>query len=47
MSADIIDSHLANIINSDIFQKHYSKNARTESVRLIFKKDQRMQVKNF
>ena len=46
MSSDIIDSHLTNIIKSDISQKHYSENAKTATVRPIFKKNDRTKVKN-
>ena len=47
MSADIIHSLVTNIINNDISQKHYSDNAKTATVRPIFKKDDRTQVKNY
>ena len=47
MSANIIDCHLTNIINNDITQNHYSENAKTASVRPIFKKDDRTEIKNY
>ena len=46
MSTDIIDPHLTNTINSNTSQKHYSENAKTVSVRPIFKKDDRALVKH-
>lgn len=47
MSADIIDSHLINIVNNDIFQIHYSETTQTAYVKRIFKKDDGTQVKNY
>ena len=38
MSANIIDCHLANIINNDLSLNKYSKHAKTATVRPIFKK---------
>ena len=38
MSADIIDRHIANIINKDIVNNKFSENAKTAAVRPIFKK---------
>ena len=38
MSADIIDCHMANIINKDISDNKYSGNAKTATVRPIFEK---------
>ena len=46
MSANIFDSHLANIVNNDISLNKYSKHAKTTTVRPIFKKD-RMKVKHY
>ena len=46
MSANVIDFHLANIINNDISLNKYSKHAKTATVRPIFKKD-RMKVKHY
>ena len=37
-SANLIDCHLANIINNDISSNKYSKHAKTATVRPIFKK---------
>ena len=47
MSANVIDCHLANIIKNDISSNKYSKHAKTETVRLIFKKDDRTNIKNY
>ena len=38
MSANLIDCHLANIINNDISSNKYSKHAKTATVRPIFRK---------
>ena len=45
MSANVIDCHLANIINIDIPLNKYSKHAKTATVRHIFKKDDRTKIK--
>ena len=47
MSANVINSHLANIINKDIDLNCYSKNAKIANVSPIFKKDERTKVKNY
>ena len=47
MSTNIIDCHLANIINNDISSNKYSKHAKTATVRPIFKKDDRTNIKNY
>ena len=47
LSANVIDSHLANIINKDIGLNCYSENAKIADVRSIFKKDERTEVKNY
>ena len=47
MSANVIDCHLANIINNDISLNKYSKHAKTATVRPIFKKDGRTKIKNY
>ena len=39
LSANVIDSDLANIINSDIEKNSFSEDARIASVRPIFKKN--------
>ena len=44
ISANVIDSHLVNIINKDIDLNCYSENTKT-AVRPVFKKDQRTKVK--
>ena len=36
ISADIIDCHIANIINKDISNNKFSENAKTTTVRPIF-----------
>ena len=45
MSANIIDCHLANIINNDVYLNKYSKHAKAATVRPIFKKDDRTNKK--
>ena len=45
--ANVIDVHLANIINKDIDLSCYSENAKISNVRPIFKKDERTKVKNY
>ena len=47
MSANVIDCHLANIINNDISLNKYSKHAKTATVRPIFKKNDRANIKNY
>ena len=47
MLANVIDCHLANITNNVISSNKYSKHAKTETVRLIFKKDDRTNIKNY
>ena len=47
MSANVIDSHLAIIINEDIDLNCYSENAKTANVRPIFREDERTKVKNY
>ena len=42
---NVIDCHLAYIINKDIFLKKYSKHAKAETVRPNFKKDFRIKIK--
>ena len=44
LSANVIDSHLANIINKDIDLNCYSESAK---IRPIFKKDEKTKVKNY
>ena len=46
MSANVIDSHLTNIIDKDIDQNNYSENAKTANVKPVFKKD-RTKIKNY
>ena len=47
MSANVIDCHLANIINNDISLNKYSKDTKTATVCAIFKKDDRTKLKNY
>ena len=47
MSANVIDCHFANIINSDISLNKYYKHAKPATVRPIFKKDDRAKIKNY
>ena len=46
ISADIIDCHIASIINKDIFNNKLSENAKTATVRPIFKKGYKTKIKN-
>ena len=45
ISADIFDCHSANIINENISNKKFSENAMTATVRPIFKKEDRTEIK--
>ena len=47
MSANVIDSHLTNIIDKDIDQNNYSENAKTANAKPVFKKDDRTKIKNY
>ena len=47
ISANIIDCHLANIINNDVSLNKYSIDAKAATVRPIFKKDDRTNIKNY
>ena len=47
MSANVIDCHLANIINNDISLNRYPKHAKTATVWPISKKDDRTKIKNY
>ena len=47
LSANVIDSHLANIINKDTDLNCDSENAKIASVGPTFKKDERTKVKNY
>ena len=47
MSGDIIDCHIAVIINKDISNNKFSENAKTATVRPIFKKGVRTKIKNY
>ena len=47
LSANVIDSHLANVINKNKDLNCYSENAKIANVRPIFKKDERTKVKNY
>ena len=46
MSTNVIDSHLANIINNDITKNIFSEKAKVASVRSIFKKNEREKTEN-
>ena len=41
MSANVIDCHLANMVNNDISSNKYSKHEKPATVRPVFKKDDR------
>ena len=47
LSANAIDSHLTNIINSDIEENSFSESTKIASVRPIFKKNEREKVENY
>ena len=47
LSANVIDSHLANILNKDIDLNCYSENAKVGNVTSIFKTDERIKVTNY
>ena len=47
MSANALDSHLANIVDNGRSLNKYSKHAKTATVRPIFKKDDRIKTKNY
>ena len=47
MTANIIDSHIANIINADLERNCFSEDAKIASVRPIYKKDDRTKIKNY
>ena len=47
MSANVTDSHLANIINTDITKNAFSDKAKVVSVRPIFKKNERSKIENY
>ena len=45
--ANVIDSHLAYIINKDLKENKFSENAKTALVRPIYKKDDKGKIKNY
>ena len=47
ISTDIIDCHIANIINKDISNNKFSENAKTTTVGPIFKKGDRSKIENY
>ena len=47
LSANIIDSHLTNIINKDISQSKFSEAAKLASVRPLYKKKGREKIENY
>ena len=47
LSANIIDSHLTNIINSDLLKDSFSEDAKITPVRPVFKKKERDKVENY
>ena len=46
-AANVIDSHLAYIINKDLKENKFSENAETALVRPIYKKDDRDRIKSY
>ena len=47
LSANIIDSHLTSIINSDLLKDSFFEDAKAASVRSIFKKKERDKIENY
>ena len=47
LSANIIDSHLTNITNSDLLKHSFSEDAKTASVRPVFKKKEHNKIENY
>ena len=47
LSANIIDSHLTNIINGDLLKDSFSEDAKATSVRPVFKKKERDKIENY
>ena len=47
LSANIIDSHLTNIINSDLLKDSFFQDTKTATVRPIFKKKERDKIENY
>ena len=47
MSAYIIDKYLTNIINNDLLRNSFSNSAKVASVRPIFKKGERTEIRNY
>ena len=43
---NVIDCHLTNTVNNDISSNKYSKHEKPATIRLIFKKDDRANIKN-
>ena len=46
LAASVIDFHLTNIINNDLSNNAFSDSAKLTSVRPIYKKDDRNEIKN-
>ena len=47
LATSVIDFHLNNIINNDFSNKLFSDSAKLASVRTIYKKDDRNEIKNY
>ena len=47
LATSVIDSHLTNIINNDLSNNAFSDSAKLASVRPIYKKDDRNEIKNY
>ena len=47
LSVNIVDSHLASIVNSDLQKDSFSENAKTASVRPFFKKKECEKIENY
>ena len=47
MSANVMDSHLAKIINNDITKNDFSGKAKVASIKPIFKKNEHEKIENY
>ena len=47
LAASVINSHLTNIISNDLSNNAFSDSAKPASVRPIYKKDDRNEIKNY
>ena len=47
LAVNVIDSHLTNIINNDLSNNAFSDSAKLASVRPIYTKDNKNEIKNY